>query len=200
VVSNLALDTQITGPWQGGPVEVRLEGASATLTNHSEQTINTFDLVSRRGAQTAQHLAVDLALAPGESRQAALSAPAAEAYVTYAVEAGGLTLRQIGVFVEDIVTNVIFVNLVDYGNHGLARLRIAARLKDTSNVYVVDVEERQSATVDLTLALTTYVENQILQFQLTKTPLTGDASITAWHDWDLGVQGNVVSITQELIA
>jgi hypothetical protein len=197
--SRLSVDTTVIGPWQTGPLSVRLSPGSASLTNMIEQPVNVFDLVTRHGSGPAQQVKADLTMAPATSGTVTLPAPADEAYPVYAVVPGHLTLKQLNIFVEDVVTNVIFVNLANYANHALSKLEIQARLKDLAQTYPVPISEGQSASVDITLPLTNYLENRVLQFQVTKTATAGQTTATAWLEWDLTAKGNVVSLTWELI-
>ncbi len=199
ISSDLLLDTQIVGPWSLGPVAVSLAPGQATLANRIEVPVSVFDVVTSAGAGPPQRVKADVSLAPGESRQVALPAAADEAYPVYSIAAQHVPLRQLAVFAEDVVSNVIFVNLVNYANHGLVRLGLQARLKDTEHAYAVEIAEGQSAALDITLPLTTYLENQTLQFQVTKTTAEAATTTTAWLDWDLKKQGNVVSLTWDLI-
>ena len=50
----------------------------------------------------------------------------------------------------------------------------------------------------MTLPLTTYLENQTLQYQVIAA-FTGNepAAEKAWKDWDLRAAGNVISLTWE---
>jgi hypothetical protein len=53
--------------------------------------------------------------------------------------------------------------------------------------------------VDLILPLTVYLANRILQYQVTKILKTGEQITTPWINWDLTLQGNIVSLTWETI-
>ena len=118
-------------------------------------------------------------------------------------EPGGerLPLKQLNIFVEDVTTNIIFVNLINHANHQLATLRVKARLKGTPDQHVRDIPEAATVSITLTLPLTTYVDEQLLEFQL-GISLAGQADPveTPWMEWDLTAGGNVISLTWELIA
>jgi len=60
------------------------------------------------------------------------------------------------------------------------------------------MQENESASMTMTLPLTTYLENQTLQYQVI-TAFTGNepAAEKAWKDWDLRAAGNVISLTWE---
>jgi hypothetical protein len=95
---------------------------------------------------------------------------------------------------------VLFVNLINYANHALSQLQLSVRVTGTEHIYAVTIAEGQTATLTLTLPLTTYLANQAIQLQVTKT-FTSDAqpATTAWIDWNLATQGISISLTWELI-
>ncbi len=200
LTSRLAVDTQVVGPWQRGPIAVTLSPGSAALTNKIEQTVNVFDLATRQASGPAQQVKADLTLAPAASGTVNFTGAADEAYPVYAVVPGHLTLKELDIIEEEVVTNVIFVNLVNYANHGLSKLQVQARPKDTQRQpTLVPLVEGQSISIDLTLPLTSYLLKRVLEFQVSRTSTAGQTTTTAWLDWDLTTKGNVVSLTQELI-
>lgn len=202
VQSGLALElTHIIGPWDTGPILVALQGTSATLTNEIKTDLAVSDLVVYNGPGAGQPVAVDATLPAGGSRDVPLPAAAAEAYPVYSAGAGSSeTPGEVRVFAEDIQTNVIFLDLVNYANHGLRQLDIQARLKDIDGTFPVPLSQGQPVgSVDFILPLTTYLASQTLQFQVTKTMTDGTTVVTAWLEWDLAARGNVVSITWDII-
>jgi hypothetical protein len=127
-----------------------------------------------------------------------LDGPADGAYAAYET-AGRLLLRQMNVFEEDVTTNVIFVNLINYANHGLQALKVKTRLKDTEHQYLVDISEADSASLSMTLPLSTYLDSQVLQFRIVKTFTGPRTDETPWADWDLAAAGNVISLTWDIV-
>jgi hypothetical protein len=200
LTSNLILDNTIVGPWEQGPIAVAVADGTATLTNRVEQSINVFDVLTRGPSGPPRSAAVNATLAPAGTAQAAVSGPADDAYVSYAAVPQRLTLRELDIFAEDVVSNVLFVNLVNYANHALSQLALRVRLVGTDHVYDVAIDEGQTATLTLTLPITTYLASQAIQFQVTKT-FTSDAqpATNAWADWNLATQGISISLTWELI-
>lgn len=198
LTSSLVVDTKIIGPTAGGPVTVALTTTDATVTNRTTVPVNVFNLVTWHG-DGEKSLAVDRTLAARESVAVALPAPAdralAESGATSAAK-----LNQLGIFVDDVTTNVIFVNLVNYANHDLKQLSIETRLKNQSKTYVVDIAEGSHAAVDLTFDLTSYAAQQLIEYRITCVSTSGAANPTNWILWDLNSAGNVVSLTWELIA
>ena len=195
----LVLDTNVIGPWETGPVSVSIEGTTATLQNHTERAMNVFDLAVVTGAAPPRPVPVELSLEPGATADVLIDGPAELGWASSRAAGGKLPLRQMNIFVEDVVTNVIFVNLINYGNHQLASLEVKARLKGTPQQHVLDLEETATAQITMTLPLTTYLENQVLEFQVVKA-FTGnqDPEETEWMEWDLAAS-NVISVTWELI-
>ena len=195
----LVLDTGVIGPWESGPVSVRLTGENANLENHTEREMNVFDLAVAGTDGATRRIPVELSLQPGAKADVALDAPAALGWASSKAAGGKVPLRQMNIFVEDVITNVIFVNLINYDNHQLASLKVKARLRETPPEYVLDLDENATGEITMTLPLTTYLENQVLEYQVAKAFTDDqDPEETPWKEWDLTVS-NVISLTWELI-
>jgi hypothetical protein len=203
LATSLLLDlTGLTGPWAGGPLETALQGARVTLTNRIERGVNVSDVAAYTADGSTQAVRVDRLLAAGESATVDLPFTAAEAYPIYTIQAGGpADLTEITSFVEDIHTNVVFVNLVNYANHGLKRLDLRVQLKEApgSATDVPISEEQPVSEAAFILPLTTYLGAHTVQFQVTKTDTSDTVATTAWLEWDLTTRGNVISLTWSLI-
>ena len=203
LTSNLKLELDnIAGPWAMGAIEVDLvtQPGAAKLTNRIESEVHISDLMLYGGTTSGQSVPVDQTLAAGEAQTVSLPIAPTEAYPVYVLGASAATISELPIFVEDIYTNVIFVNLVSYANHNLQKLDVLVRLKDIDRSYPVTFsEEQRIGTVDLTLPLTTYLTQRIIRFQVIKTLTDGTATTTNWQDLDLKAQGNVVNIIWSLI-
>uniref|UniRef100_Q01P86 Uncharacterized protein n=1 Tax=Solibacter usitatus (strain Ellin6076) TaxID=234267 RepID=Q01P86_SOLUE len=197
--SQLNIDTVVAGPWSGGPITVSLGSGVATISNNIEQPLNVTDLVAESAGAASQRLAVNAQVPAHGEIQTPLTVAASEAYAMYLPPPGGLTLEELDVFSEDIVTHVIFANQITYGNHSLTSLQVQVRLINTTHVVTSELTEGQSASVDITLPLATYLESQKIQFQVTKTFSSGPATTTGWLDWDLTANGNILSLTWNMI-
>lgn len=202
--TSLVLDLgNLTGPWETGPVETTTQGTSAVLSNRIERGVNVGDLAIYAGDGSSQAVRVDRLLAPGASSSVDLPFVAAEAYPIFTLQAGDpATLTEIASFVEDIHTNVVFVNLIEYGNHNLKRLDLRARLKEVagSETEVAIGEDQRVGEAAFILPLTAYLGTRTLQFQVTKTDTSDAVTTTSWLEWDLTTRGNVVSLTWALVS
>jgi hypothetical protein len=199
LTSQLVLDTDVIGPWSSGPVQVRLFETKATLTNRTEQKVNVSDLEVGSGPRRGERIAAELALGPGASDEVDVGDQAVDVFAIYEPVPQKLTLEQLNVFVEDVATNVLLVNLVDYGTHGLASLEVTAHLKGVNHDYTVTLADGQSGEIDMTLPLTTYLNDQVLEFRLTKHMRSGEVASIGWLSWDLKSQGTIVSITPQMV-
>jgi hypothetical protein len=192
----------ITGPWDTGPLAIAVANGSASVTNSIERKVAVSQLLATPGPGAGQVVGVDRTLGPGES--ASLPVPAGTAHVdaVYTIQSGDpATLQEIRSFVEDIHSNVEFINLINYANHGIKQLSIKARIKGVDGEYPLSISEEQPVSaVDMLLPLSAYLQNQTLQFQVAKTPVSGPVVTTPWLEWDLASRGNVVSLTWEMIA
>jgi hypothetical protein len=190
--SNLVIDTEIVGPWDGGPVDVAIAGTKATLTNRIEQAVSVTDVVV--GA-TGKVVAVDATLAPRATTTVDLPANAtSDVYPVYSVAPGHLTLQQLDIFSEDLTTQVLFVNLVNYANHSLSALQLQIRLSGTTEAHDMSIAENQTASVDVVFPLDKYLRTQAIEYQVTKVDTNGNVTTTAWISCDLA-QSSVISIT-----
>ena len=197
--TSLFLDlANLTGPWAMGPLEMTLQGTKVTLTNRIERGVNVSDLVAYAADGSTRTMRVDRLLTMGESVSVDLPFTATEVYPVYTLQAGGpANLTEITSFVEDIHTNVVFVNLINYANHSLKQLDLRVRLKEVpgSETGLMISEEQPVGEVAFTLPLTTYLRTRIIQFQVTKTDTSDNITTTAWLEWDLTTRGNVISLT-----
>jgi len=192
----------ITGPWQTGPIKVDVQGSTATLANMILGDVDVADLMAYGASGPGQSVAVDKTLKQGEHQDVQLPDGAgSNLFPVYNLKPGDVArLTEIRSFIEDIHCNVIFVNLVNYANHGLQTLGIEARIKDVQETYPVSIEERKAASVDMVLPLTNYLGNRTLQFQVTKTRTDGSTTMTPWLDWDLDALGNIISLGWDQIS
>jgi hypothetical protein len=196
--SALVVDTQITGPWDSGPIDIQIAGNSVTLTNKIERPVNVFDLFTRRGTDPPESNAVTATLAPAGSQSVSISHPVDMAYCSLSVASVPMKLEELDIFVEDVSTNVIFINQVALNAHGLKGLSAKARLKNMDHIYTLDDVSGASTTLPITLPLTNYLAAQTLQYQITKIATDGSSSNTAWLEADLS-KSNIVSVTWGLI-
>jgi hypothetical protein len=196
LTSRLVLDTRITGPWRTGPITVQADGTAATLVNRCEQALQVSEIVI---GPDDRRIAIAATVAPGASVTVPVDGAAGEACVNFTHVPAALKLSELNVFVEDVKANVMIVNVVAYANHGLTALEIAVRLQGTEHAYGLTLADGESGAIELTLPLTTYLHNQVLELQVTEHRTTGQAVPGPWRSWDLGHQGTVISLTPDLL-
>jgi hypothetical protein len=200
--TNLSVQlTDIEGPWDTGPLEVELESEQITLTNRIEQAIAVSDLLIYRDEIAEEKLPVEAHVEPSSSLTLQISTGVTEAYAFYEIATGeASTIEEIRSFIEDIHTNVVFVDLINYQNHNLAKLEMQARLKNVPGVRDVEMQGTPpQGEAQFVLPLTTYLSQRILQFRVKKILNSGQELWTSWIEWDLENAGNIVSLTWELI-
>jgi hypothetical protein len=203
IESALVLDlNRIVGPAPDGPLEVTREGSIVRLTNRIERAVDVSDLIVEAAEGRIETVRVDRRLDAGTSLEVAVPADAVHPTPVVVMAAGdAATLSEIRSFVEDIHTNVAFVNLINYANHGLAALSLQARLRDVAGTQTIELQESAPVSaVDFVLPLTTYLANPVLEFAVTRSMTDGTAATTAWQAWPLVDRGNVVSLTWDLIS
>ena len=150
-----------------------------------------FEILSRLvEASLAQGASVDVPAPAGYRAAQADFVPLAD---------GNPTLEEVRAMIEEIECNVVFIDVVNYENHGLTRLDIDARLQGVPGVYRVGMDSRRGA-VNFILPLTTYLAARIVEFQVTKVFPGKPAELVPWRAWDMQTGSNIVTITPEMIS
>lgn len=192
----LKLD-RVRGPWQSGPLEVSVAGDRFCLTNRVDQAIEVDDLVRYAGSSIAQRVAVETRLQPQQSHTVSASGLLTPVY-SY-LPSDGVTIEEVRSFVEEIYSNIVFINLLNFANYGLLRLDIEARVRDVAGTHRAQLDETlRVADIPIVLPLTTYLEQRVLEFRVTKLFQDREPETTSWLTWDLDVRV-VVSLTSELL-
>lgn len=191
----------ITGPWAEGPIEAVWESLAVRLTNMIEQPVEVGDLLFYDASGATKSVPVEISLSPGATHRVLSQFPAAEVYADYTLAPGSsATLEEIRSYVEDVHTNIIFVDLVNHVNHMLAHLQVRARIKNVENTYEVPMSGNPpQGVLDLILPLTTFLRNRTLQLQVIKTFQSGEVTTSSWTDWNLELYGNIISLSWDLI-
>jgi hypothetical protein len=197
----LALDT-LTGPLSSGPVETALQSGLATLTNRIERPVAVSDLLVATGGPELMRAPVERTLAPGASADVAVPAAARAAWPVCTLPAAGpAALDELRTFVEDIDTNVVFLDLVDHAAHGLQRIDIRARMVGVAGEQDVEMSGSPPVgSVAFVLPLTTYLAGRLLQYRITVTAADGIARTSEWTTWDLAASGSIVSLTWDAVS
>lgn len=210
LLTSLSLNlNEIVGPNDTGPVEIEASAGGLTLINKIEVDVDVDDILqiddqAMPGTNSIIPLPVEKTLKRGEPYQyvppQALVAQARLVPVAIPKAGSAATLTEIRSFVEDIFTEIAFINLINYANHGLSAITLQARIKDVDGVYDVATSEQQQVTViQAVLPLTRYLAHPILEFQATLTEPDGTKKQTAWIPWPLETKGNVVGLTWDIL-
>ncbi|HJR58145.1 MAG TPA: hypothetical protein VJ813_02050, partial [Vicinamibacterales bacterium] len=191
---------RVTGPWETGPIEIAISNGRARLTNRIERPVEVSDLLGFPPVDGLE-LPVEKLIPPSGVHEVAVPAGASEWFAVSSQPAvGPVVLEEIRSFIEDIHTNVTFLDLTNHPSHGLQDLQVEARLRNVPGANALRLAgDPPSATAEFILPLTTYLASRILQFRVTKTFTAAAPQTTPWLDWDLDRNGNVVSLTWELI-
>lgn len=195
--SDLRLDlARIVGPAPDGPVEIKRDENRLTLTNPIEGALDLSEILT-----DAATIPIDRRLQPGESIDIEVVSAETALAVRCAPQEGATTLAEIRSFIEDVYTNVAFVNLVNYPVHALAAMSLEARIRDVVGSQQLLLDEAQPvASLEFVLPLTRYLFKPVLEYAVTKAFSDGTTATTDWLEWSLADDGNVVSLTWERIA
>ncbi|MFZ3139606.1 hypothetical protein [Polaromonas sp.] len=191
---------RITGPWLQGPVTLQPKGATLQLTNRIEGSMAVKDVYLFSGSAEPVRVPVEATLAPGAS----LDVAAPGAYTAACADAdpladGSPTFEEVRAMIEEIECNVVFLDVVNYENHGLTRLDIDARLQGVPGVFRVGMDSRRGA-VNFLLPLTVYLAARIVEFRLTKVFAGKPDEALPWRAWDMEANSNIVTITSDMIS
>jgi len=191
---------RITGPWLSGPITLQPRGATLQLTNRVEGSMAVKDVYLFSGTGEPVRVPVESTLAPGASLDVAAPGAYTEAHADAEPLADGSpTFEEVRAMIEEIQCNVVFLDVVNYENHGLTRLDIDARLQGVPGVFRVGMDSRRGA-VNFLLPLTTYLAARIVEFQVTKVFAAKPAEVVPWRAWDMQANSNIVTITAEMIS
>jgi hypothetical protein len=201
--SDLVIDLgAITGPFSTGPIKCEVLGNSASITNMIENSINVSEIAAYHLDGTSDLVPVDRKFAAGEAVSITLPPDTLECFPIYTLQASTPSqLSEVSAFVENVHTNVVFVNLVNFANHTLSQLAVTLKFQSMagSEKTLTLNPTQQVAEANYTLPLTQFLQAQILQFQVSKTDTSGQVTQTGWITWDLKQRGNVISLTWDNI-
>nr|WP_047167146.1 hypothetical protein [Sphingomonas sp. Y57] len=203
IACDLGIDlSRIVGPVPDGPLLAERGEGTVRLANPIERPVDVSEIVVEPSGGEPLTIAVDRRIEPGASIEVAADPPAGQLTVLCApADGGAATLTEIRSFVEDVHTNVAFVNLVNYANHGLVALSAEVRIREVEGSQRLALEETQPvSSLDFVLPLTRYLASPVVEFAVTKSFADGTVATTDWLEWHLADAGNVISLSWELIA
>jgi len=196
--AQVALDTHVVGPWEGGPLEVGHQAQTITVTNRIAQAVDVGDVIVEQSSLT-KRLPVGARLEAGEKRVLEAGIVADDAWAESTVSEAA-TLAELDVFEEDVTANVIFINQVNYENNGLSKLAVRLRLPNREHVDEKEIGPVETLTFEVTFPLTTYLDAQVVEFQVVKTLSDGAVENTPWKQWDITALGSAIGLTSQLIS
>ena len=191
----------LTGPLAAGPTTIALEGDHATLTNEIERPLGLTELLVDTGGETLERVPVEATLSPGASLAVEVPAHTKEVWLDYTEPpAPAPTLEEIRAFVEDIETNVVFVDLVDHAALSFTSFDLEVRLKGIGSArHVSFAGAPPVASVMFALPLTTFLSQRVVQYRATVGKDDGSRVTGDWIDWDLTNRGALVALTSEAL-
>lgn len=193
---------ELAGPWTTGPLTTTLVGTQLDLANRIERPVDLVEVIVCPAAGASTRVPAETRLEVGGAWHAVLPEGTTAALPVYTIPPGPpVGLEENRSVIDEIRTNVIFVDLINYAEHALVRLAIRARLRDVPGVFEVAMDGSPGrGAVDMVLPLTTYLAQRVLEFEVRKTFASGRSEATPWLAWDLTRDGNIVSLTWNTIA
>ncbi len=192
----------VTGTWGTGPFQLAIEDGTLRIVNRTERTVDLAEVMAVKADGNTQRVPMEVKLAEGASHAVVLPPGTAEAFPVYEVPAAApAKLEEVRAVVDRVTSTILFFDLINHENHGLAKIELKARLRNVPGEQTVGLSGNPGAGMaTMVLPLTTYLANRILEFFVTKTFSDGRSENTGWKLWDLDKDGSVVSLTWELIA
>jgi hypothetical protein len=192
---------QIDGPWESGAVSAVVEGAVATLANHTERAADIKEVIALSAGAPIGTVAVERQLAPQETTSVSgLPAQADAALVNYQLSSRGGTLEEIRTFVEDLHTNVIFVSAFEMAAEQVHEITVEGRIDGAGDSKTASLKpDAISAEMPFVLPLTCFLSQPTLQYRVTFVGMDGNSRVGAWRDWRLDLQGNVIELKKDAV-
>jgi hypothetical protein len=194
--SELQLDGEVIGPAEGGPVIATRSADGVTLTNRTAQPANVFGLVCTDSTGTAREFAVGVKLDAGQARLLPDAIPDGACLVD-ARPAGITPIEALDLFVENISQSVLFVNQLNFANHGITALAVQARVKGAGPEQQVALAEGATLSMNFSLPVTAYLGGKSLEFALAVTKADGTQPLQ-WRERALAASA-VIGITPDLL-
>ncbi len=192
----------VTGTWGTGPFQLAIEDGTLRMTNRTERPVDLAEVVAVKADGGVQRVPAEVKVAEGASHAVVLPPGTAEAFPVYEVPAAApAKLEEVRAVVDRVTSTILFFDLINYENHGLAKIELKARLKNVPGEQTVGLSGNPgTGMATMILPLTTYLANRTLEFFVRKTFSGGRTEDTGWKPWDLDKDGSVVSLTWELVA
>ena len=199
--SNLTLNlTQIRGPWHEGPIQITTSSGQAHLINRIEGVLDISDLIVYRTSGVLETIPIETSLTPETPHTVAVGNEISAIYPVYNYPPSDpVTIESIRSYVEDVRDNVIFIKQVALANHGLSRLDVKARIKGLPEIYAAQLtEEMPTVDIPILLSLTAFLENRVLEFQVTMVFTSGQTQTVGWLEQDINANG-IVGLSKEIL-
>lgn len=184
--------SDVTGPFQGGPVELVAEGDRVRVTNRCGQRTAVLALASR-GAEVVE---VGQVLEPAASVTCDAGGTAvAELDVVYEHDRGRESLDEVRAYIEDLQVGVLFVSVADPASDGLAGLEIRTRFlgRDDPEPLVL-TSDRRDGERSYVLPLTAFAADPVLEFVVVAVAPDGTRQESPTVSWPVRTRGALVPV------
>jgi len=192
---------RIVGPWENGPLEIRIDTNGATLVNRIESVVNVMELQVIEDGAVRSSIPVETRLEAQGQVLVPLPPGASDVLPVYSVESSAESLTEIRSFIEDIDLNLVLMNRIDFESLNLKSVSIAGHVKNFPGEAQATFAPSSEAvaSLDFTLPLTVCLADPILELQATVTGVNNEERQLATREWDFSTQGAIVEITAATI-
>ena len=190
---------EVRGTWLHGPVQLTEAGGQTILTNKTGTMIDISDLVRYAGATIAEQIPVEVSLPAGEKHTVS-AGPGLVPVFSYPL-ADPVAIEETRSFVEEIYSNFVLINLVNFDNYDLFRLDVEAKVRGIEGTFTGKLSNTERVIdFNYILPLTTFLDAHILDIQINKIFNNKPAELSAWMAWDLNSKGLIVDIDHSLLS
>jgi hypothetical protein len=193
--------SNITGPWEAGPIEVITTAGSARLINHIQSVTNISKLLLIDSGAITSEVMVNSRLETDAEISVSLPTAASQVEPVYSVEPTVADLTEIRSFIEDIEANLVFINRLDMAANKISKLRVIARIQGVAEQKQVEFTATSDISLDVKfiLPLTIYLARPPIDLELYATNLSGEERELVRRTWQFSSQGAIVEIDNKFI-
>ena len=192
--------SNITGPWEAGPIEVITTAGSARLINHIQPITNISKLLLIDSGAITSEVMVNSRLETDAEISVSLPTAASQVEPVYSVEPTDTDLTEIRSYIEDIEKNLVFIikDDLDLAANEISKLRVVARIQGVAEKQQVELTaSKKLDQVKFILPLTIYFERPPINIELYATNLSGEERELVKHTWKSS--GSLVEIDNKFI-
>ncbi len=199
--TSLVLDSQPTGPWTSGPVQVEVTNSGARLTNRIERAVTVKELVGFDAQGREHRMLVGQSPQPGQSIEVPGIAPGTTDFLAVVdVSNAPLRITESSVFAQDVSLELRALATFDFASRNIAVAVVKIRLRDETITRSIRLTaESPTSSLLVTLPITTYLEPQSLEWSVEVQTTNGETRSGPAHSHRLSTDRGLLSVTPDFL-